>query len=60
MNVSRFEFRISCDHLGGSLSVSQEPENNVNRDAKSANAGLAIALLGVYGDSVKSYGRHST
>jgi hypothetical protein len=31
----------------------------VNRDAQAANAGLAIALLGVHSNSIKGYGRHS-
>jgi len=59
LNVSRLEFRISGDDFGGSPSVGQKPENQVNRDAQAANAGLAIALLGVHSNSIKGYGRHS-
>ena len=59
LNVSRLEFRISCDDLGGGLSVGKKPENQVNRDAQAANTRLAIALLGVHSNSVKGQGRHS-
>jgi hypothetical protein len=59
LHVSRLEFRVSGDDFGGSPSVRQEPENQVNRDAQAANTGLAIALSGVHSNSVKGYGRHS-
>ena len=59
LDVSQLEFRISCDDFGGSLSVSQKPENQVNRDAQRANTGLAIALLGVHSNTIKSSGHHS-
>lgn len=59
LNVSRFEFRISCDHFGGSLPVGQKPENQVDRDAQAANTGPAIALPGVHSNTIKGYGRHS-
>jgi hypothetical protein len=58
LNVSQLEFRISGDYFRGSLSACEEPKNQVNRDAQAANAGFAIALLGVHGNSVKGYGCH--
>jgi len=58
LNVSQLEFGVSCDDLGESLSVGQKREDEVNRDAQAANAGLAIALLGVYGNSIKHYCPH--
>jgi hypothetical protein len=32
----------------------------VDRDTQAANTRLAIALLGVHGNSVKGYGRHKS
>ena len=59
LDVCNLEFRVSGNDFGRSLSVSQKPENEVNRDAQAANAGLAIALLGVHSNSVKGWVCHS-
>jgi hypothetical protein len=54
LDVCNLEFWISRDDFGGSLSVGEKPQNQVSRDAQAANTRLAIALLGVYGNSVKA------
>jgi hypothetical protein len=58
LSVCELKFWVSSNNLGRGLSASQKPENHVDRDAQAADAGLAIALLRVHGNSVKSYSRH--